>query len=135
MSIELQPLTSSIRNRVALLRFTGILSLRDVAELKANLKRLLRDGCTHLLLDLEEVKDIDEAGWALLVSTVRKLRKQNGQGVIRTCPDDLYEHLKVRKWDRDFLFPMRFKDHLAALPLDLQSYFSPVSPPAGAVAA
>ncbi|MBW3622858.1 MAG: STAS domain-containing protein [Armatimonadetes bacterium] len=125
MGIELQPLTSALRDRVAVLRFTGVLSLHDVAELKSSLKRLLRDGIKHLLLDLENVRDIDEAGWALLVSTVRKLRRQNGQVVIRQCPDDLYEHLKMKKWDRDFLFPMRFADHLAALPKEMQAYFSP----------
>ena len=135
MGIELYPLTTALRERVAVMRFSGVLSLRDVAELKSSLKRLLRDGITHLLLDLEEVRDVDEAGWALLVSTVRKLRRQNGQVVIRKCPDDLYEHLKMKKWDRDFLFPMRFADHLAALPKDLQSYFSPAPALAGGVAA
>lgn len=134
MSIELLPLAATLRNRAAVMRVSGILSLRDVSELKSSLKRLLRDGITHLLLDLEEVRDIDEAGWALLVSTVRKLRRQNGQVFIRNCPDDLYEHLKVRKWDRDFLFPMRFADHLAALPKELQSYFSPSPALAGSAA-
>ena len=134
MGIELLPLNHTAqRVKAAVLRFTGVLSLRDVADLKSSLKRLMRDGITHLLLDLENVKDVDEAGWALLVSTVRRLRKQNGQVVIRMCPDDLYEHLKVKKWDRDFLFPLRFADHLAALPKELQSYFSPA--PALAVGA
>jgi len=109
---------------VALLRFSGVLSLRDVAELKSSLKLLLKNGITHLLLDLEEVRDVDDAGWALLVSTVRKLRRQNGQVAIRRCPDDVYEHLKARKWDRDFLFPLRIAEHLAALPKDLQAFFS-----------
>jgi anti-anti-sigma regulatory factor len=124
MGIELQPLTAALHPRVAALRFSGILSLRDVAELKASLKRLLRDGITHLLLDME-VEDIDDAGWALLVSTVRKLRRQNGGIVIRACPDDLYEHLQALKWDRDFLFPLRNARHLAALPQELQAFFRP----------
>ena len=134
LAIELQSLPPAPRLRAAIMRFSGVLSLRDVAELKASLKRLLRDGITHLLLDLEEVRDMDEAGWALLVSTVRKLRRQDGLVVIRKCPDDLYEHLKLKKWDRDFLFPMRFADHLAALPKDLQAFFNPAPALAGAAA-
>ena len=125
MSIEWQPLSDALRSRTALLRFTGILSLKDVAELKSSLKRLLRDGFVNLLLDLEDVRDIDEAGWAVLVSTVRKLRREGGRIVIRACPDALYERLQARNWDRDFLFPMRRADHLAALPQEMKAYFQP----------
>lgn len=125
MSIELTPLSDSSADRTALLRITGILSLKDAAELKSSLKRLLREGCSHLLIDLDEMRDMDEAGWAVLISVVRKLRHQNGHAVIRACSDDLYERLRARHWDRDFLFPLRRAEHRASLPMPLQGLFTP----------
>jgi anti-anti-sigma regulatory factor len=122
MAIELETVSETPRERTALVRFTGILSLRDVAELKSSLKRLLKEEITNLLLDLEELKDMDEAVCEVLVSTVRKLRKANGRAIIKSCTDAFYNHLLARKWDRDFLFPSRRPDHLESLPKDLLAH-------------
>ena len=121
MSIELKPHPDASKPQTVYLRFIGILSLKDVAELKATLKSLLKQGIKNLMIDLEEMRDMDEAVWAALISAVRKLRRQNGCAVIENCSDSLYDHLQVRHWDRDFLFPLRRKDHLESLPKDLQA--------------
>jgi anti-anti-sigma regulatory factor len=134
MAIELETVSETPRERTTLLRFTGILSLRDVAELKSSLKRLLREGITNLLLDLDELRDMDEAVCEVLISTVRKLRKANGRAIIRNCSDAFYNHLLARKWDRDFLFPSRRPDHLEALPKDLRAMLSWARQPMGVVA-
>ncbi len=133
MSIELIHQIPTLRERVALLRLRGVLSLRDAAELKSSIKRLLKAGVSHLLLDFDGVTDMDEAGWAVLVSTVRKLRRSNGWIAIRNCSDALYDHLTLRKWDRDFLFPMRCAEHLAALPTDVRAWITGKPLLAGAV--
>jgi len=132
MTHELRTLSIALLEHAALLRFSGILSLRDVTDLKSSLKQLMRKGYIHLLLDLEETGEIDEAGWAVLVSTVRKLRRLNGRAAIRGCSDELYERLRARKWDREFLFPLRKAEHMAALPADLQAFFKPGVASAGA---
>jgi anti-anti-sigma regulatory factor len=129
MGIEMQPITESLSEGSVLMRLSGIVSLRDVTELKSSLKRLLRGKIRNLLLDFEGLQDMDEACWAVLVSTVRKIRKSEGQAAIRNCPDKLYQHLQARRWDRDFLFPLRFAEHLSAIPKDLRALFVKASFP------
>jgi anti-anti-sigma factor len=129
MGIELQPITESAKNDSAFVRISGILSLKDATELKSSLKKLRKDGVRNLLLDFEELEEMDEACWEVLVSTVRRIRKENGRVVIRNCPDKLYQHLQVRRWDRDFLFPMRVAEHLSFIPKELRALIAKSSNP------
>ena len=72
-------ITTHLAGDVAVLRLTGRLVLEDTeSPLRTEIERLMKDGCSKLVLELSRVTYIDSAGLGLLVAKFVRLRRAGG---------------------------------------------------------
>lgn len=69
-------------HRIAIIEMEGALFFGSVAELEAEVDALSGRGCSHVILDLRRVKDVDSTGASALVRIHARLAKAGGMLVV-----------------------------------------------------
>ncbi|MEU6127275.1 STAS domain-containing protein [Streptomyces sp. NPDC047123] len=65
----------------------GEITAREADSLRAQLSRLVQDGCRHLIVDLSEVTYLAREGAGVFFGTLRALKEVEGSLVVRgACP-------------------------------------------------
>jgi anti-anti-sigma regulatory factor len=105
--------------------FQNVVSLPDAGLLHRALRHLLRQGHNTVVVNMRLLKDVDRACVECLVSAARKLRRGGGRFILRHCPDELYDQLRLHGWDRLFLLPLRRVDDALSLPPELRELAFP----------
>lgn len=68
-----------LETNIGLVRLDGPLEANTSQAIKANLKRLVEEGYSKIVIDLHQVPFIDSSGLAALVSGLRLAREKGGQ--------------------------------------------------------
>jgi len=92
------------------LELRDVVGLADLGALRRALKSVLRSGCTLVIVELAQVRDLDAACLSSLVSLARRLRHQGGSVLLRRCPPELMSELRLRGWDKCFDVTSCFDD-------------------------
>ena len=73
-------------HRIAALELEGAIFFGSADVLEGRVRELIRDGVTHILLDLKRITDIDSTGGLALVRICQRLRKAGGDLAISYVP-------------------------------------------------
>ena len=79
---------------------TGRLDLMAAADLKAKIQRLVADGFSQLVVDLEKVPFIDSSGLGALVGSLKTARNAGGDVRIARPAEQIRYILQVSTLDR-----------------------------------
>lgn len=73
-----------------------------VAEARADLKQIVQDGATLVVVDLQHVTIVDSSGIGCLVATHNSLSKQGGSLTVINISAEIYELFHLMRLDRHF---------------------------------
>ncbi len=80
----------------------GEVDVYTAPQLKEELVSLIRGGCTHLTIDLEQVGFIDSSGLGVLVSALRRAREKDGVVRIVCTRDGILKIFRITGLDKVF---------------------------------
>jgi anti-sigma B factor antagonist len=102
--MELQITDNVPVEQYAVLTAGGRLDTTTAPDLKAAIKRLVKDGCLHVIVDLDGVSFIDSSGLAALVSGLKAVRDAGGTLKLTGLSDQVRTVFGVTLLDRVFEF-------------------------------
>ena len=73
-----------------------------VADLRAEMMSLVKQGCSILLIDLSNVEMIDSAGLGSLITAHKMIEKSGGKMEIHNASPELCTLFKAMRLDRHF---------------------------------
>lgn len=78
-------------NAEARITLNGNLVAATVPDLRTELKQLLSDGVTSLVIDLSNVTMVDSMGIGCLVAAHNSLKKNNGELAVTNASEDVFD--------------------------------------------
>lgn len=82
----------------AICHVSDVLDIERVPEYQRVARELV--GVPHALIDLSDVRNVDEAGLNALVGTVRRARRGNGHLVVVCPPGPVRDTLRIVGFDK-----------------------------------
>jgi anti-anti-sigma factor len=82
-------------NEVKVLAFEGKLDTQTSPDAQQQLTRLIEEGETKILVNLEKVDYISSAGLLVLLMVAKKLKLLNGEVVLASLKDDIKEIFEI----------------------------------------
>lgn len=82
---------------IVLVPLSGDLCVRTAPALKATLERLVQQGSRRIILNMADVSFVDSAGMAVLFSTIRRMREQEGLLSLVNVTPDVLRALKIAR--------------------------------------
>ncbi len=80
----------------------GEVDVYTAPQLKAELVKLIDDGCVSMILDLEKVAFIDSSGLGVLVGALRRAREKGGAVRIICTRDSVLKIFRITGLDKVF---------------------------------
>jgi anti-sigma B factor antagonist len=80
----------------------GEVDVYTAPQLKAELVKLIDDGCVGMILDLEKVAFIDSSGLGVLVGALRRAREKGGAVRIICTRDSVLKIFRITGLDKVF---------------------------------
>jgi anti-sigma B factor antagonist len=80
----------------------GEVDVYTAPKLKEELVELIHDGCTHVVIDLDQVGFIDSSGLGVLVSALRRSREKDGAVSIVCSRDAVLKIFRITGLDKVF---------------------------------
>jgi len=87
---------------VMIVRISGDIDINTVSSLKSSLKRLIDEGCTRLLLNLNSVNYIDSLGFGVIIGTLKRLRAMDGDMSVVCAQQHIRKLISITAIDKLF---------------------------------
>ena len=100
--MDLQVTEKLLSDKRAMLTLSGRLDAVTAPDLKAQLKRLAKDGHIQLIVDLTDVPFIDSSGLAALVSGLKAVREAGGAMKLAGLSEQTRTVFTLTRLDRVF---------------------------------
>lgn len=90
------------RGEVMIVSLSGDLDLSSVSSFRSATVKLLEDGWSRVVLDLQDVRFLDSAGIGVLIGIRRRCLAAGGRCVLSSVPDVVSRTLVAAEVDRLF---------------------------------
>ena len=87
---------------VCIVELEGEVDVYTAPRLKEELVALIEGGCTHVILDLENVAFIDSSGLGVLVGALRRARERDGAVRIVCTRENVLKIFRITGLDKVF---------------------------------
>ncbi len=66
------------RERVVLLNLKGTIETTNAGALEDVIERIIKESCYKIVVDLSQVSYVSSAGWGILISEIKRVRRESG---------------------------------------------------------
>ncbi len=84
---------------ISVVRLRGTIETTNASGLEDTLARVMGDDCYRIVMDLGEVSYISSAGWGIIISEIKRVRRNDGDIKLARMSPEVREVFELLEFD------------------------------------